>query len=95
MLDESYKKLRINAALACATVHHSSHLGLSSVQSPHAFCTILAFSIHSFTHFLIQSMIRSALHYYACLLKEAMAHMRIHDMVPKALVVTLLLRFLF
>lgn len=50
MLDELYKKLRINAALACATVHHSSHLGLSSVQSPHAFCTILAFSIHLFIH---------------------------------------------
>lgn len=50
MLDKSYKKIGINAALVCATVHHSSHLGLSSLQSPHAFCTILAFSIHSFIY---------------------------------------------
>lgn len=38
-------------------------------QSPHAFRTILAFSIHSLIHFLIHSMISSARHYCACLLK--------------------------
>lgn len=69
MLDKSYKKLLINAALVCATVHHSSHLGFSSLQSPHAFRTILAFSIHSFICVLTQSMISAALHYCACLLK--------------------------
>lgn len=67
-----------NAALACATVHHSSHLGLSSVQSPHAFCTILAFSIHSFSRFLIQSVISSALHCCACLLKKNQAVIHAH-----------------
>lgn len=59
MLDKSYKKIGINAALVCATIHHFSHLGLSSLQSPHAFCTILAFSIHPFINFLIQLMIIS------------------------------------
>lgn len=65
MFDKSYKKIGIIAALVCATVHHSFHLGLSRLQSPHAFCTILAFSIHSLIHFLILSTISSTLHYCA------------------------------
>lgn len=62
MFDKSYKKIGINAALVCATVHHSSHLGLSRLQSPHAFCTILAFSIHSSIHFLLLSITSSTWH---------------------------------
>lgn len=47
LLDKSYKKdLRINAALACATVHHSAHLGLSVST-----CLLHHFGLqHPFTH---------------------------------------------
>lgn len=63
-------------------------------QSPHAFCTILAFSI-SFVH-PSSLMINSALCYCACLLKNGMTHLLTHththtqDSVPKALVWTAL-----
>lgn len=41
------REIRINVAL-CAMIHRSSHQSFSSLRSPHAFHTILAFSIHSF-----------------------------------------------
>lgn len=53
MFDKSYKKIGINAALVCATGHHSTHLDVSvstCLSKP-----FLAFSIHLFIPIIISS----------------------------------------